>query len=277
MESSTTAHLISQFEAACRTALNSGPQVRAEMRAKGRTQRFPVQRWALEVGSLHSTAISHFQRCLMENDDLYRETKENLADVITSVSWLRSPIKATKPRKNSFTSSGVSSPRWHEGHKPTELSLPNISVLREEFLLQTVEDVFTDEDGTAMGAFEQSLLRLDIANSKGELSVESYLTQRQKLWFNICYDRKFGMSTSTKVSLLRSCIAVFRARKSDNSNSVSITSEKEGLWRAKEKQSPLTQLLLYKLRDWPIYTILLALVRTPSTSTPNHETSLTLL
>ncbi|KAL4979952.1 hypothetical protein BDW66DRAFT_147863 [Aspergillus desertorum] len=57
VESTTTAHLLHQFKLAIGSALNSKPQVRAQMRARSAKQRFPVAQWVEDLEILQATAI----------------------------------------------------------------------------------------------------------------------------------------------------------------------------------------------------------------------------
>lgn len=57
VESTTTSHLLHQFKLAIENALNSKPEVRAQMRARSAKQRFPVAQWLEDLEILQSTAI----------------------------------------------------------------------------------------------------------------------------------------------------------------------------------------------------------------------------
>ena len=57
VESSATAHLLSQFESACRQALASNDKTRAVLRAKSALQRFPVQEWKQKLDALQAGCI----------------------------------------------------------------------------------------------------------------------------------------------------------------------------------------------------------------------------
>lgn len=218
------------------------------MRSRGKAQRFPIWRWAIEVETLRSRAISQFWQCskkeysTKEHKYQEKEKKEEFETPQLRLSW---------PKTNTSAS---------------ELSFTSVSALQEEFLLQRVEDIFTDEDGTAMHAFSRSLMKLDTASPKGTLSVESYLTRCKKIWFDVRYLERSGHSPGQKQqSLLRLCIDFLRSRNDNISSQLySVApSENEERLAIKDKPisaSPLGQILLYKLGDWPVYTLLLALV-----------------
>lgn len=57
IESTTTKHLLKQFEHACREALSSDRATRELMRAKSAKQRFPVIEWIKKLDKLQSTCI----------------------------------------------------------------------------------------------------------------------------------------------------------------------------------------------------------------------------
>jgi alpha-1,3-glucan synthase len=62
IESTTTKHLLTQFEQACREGLSSDRATRELMRAKSAKQRFPVIEWIKKLDKLQSTAIKMAQR-----------------------------------------------------------------------------------------------------------------------------------------------------------------------------------------------------------------------
>lgn len=57
MNSASAAHLLSQFEAACRSALKSSEKTRALLRARAAKQRFPVAVWVKKLDSLQARCI----------------------------------------------------------------------------------------------------------------------------------------------------------------------------------------------------------------------------
>ena len=62
IESTTTQHLLTQFEHACREALSSDRATREMMRAKSAKQRFPVIEWIRKLDKLQTTAIKMSER-----------------------------------------------------------------------------------------------------------------------------------------------------------------------------------------------------------------------
>src|SRR5208282_731909 len=62
IESTTTKHLLRQFEHACREALSSDRSIRELMRAKSAKQRFPVIEWIRKLDKLQVTAIRMCER-----------------------------------------------------------------------------------------------------------------------------------------------------------------------------------------------------------------------
>jgi len=62
IESTTTKHLITQFEHACREALSSDRATRELLRAKSAKQRFPVVEWIRKLDKLQITAIKMSER-----------------------------------------------------------------------------------------------------------------------------------------------------------------------------------------------------------------------
>ena len=62
IESTTTKHLLAQFEHACRDALSSDRHTRESMRAISAKQRFPVIEWIRKLDELQMTAIKMCER-----------------------------------------------------------------------------------------------------------------------------------------------------------------------------------------------------------------------
>lgn len=57
MNSASASHLLSQFEAACRSALSSSEKTRAQLRARAAKQRFPVAVWVKQLDALQHKCI----------------------------------------------------------------------------------------------------------------------------------------------------------------------------------------------------------------------------
>ena len=62
IESTTTKHLLAQFEHACREALSSDRHTRELMRAISAKQRFPVIEWIRKLDKLQVTAMKMCER-----------------------------------------------------------------------------------------------------------------------------------------------------------------------------------------------------------------------
>ncbi|EPX70779.1 alpha-1,3-glucan synthase Mok11 [Schizosaccharomyces octosporus yFS286] len=67
VESSTTSHLLKQFEQACRQALSSTKETRTKLRAISAVQRFPISEWVIRLNKHVSTCIKF---CLKNNSEI---------------------------------------------------------------------------------------------------------------------------------------------------------------------------------------------------------------
>jgi alpha-1,3-glucan synthase len=138
--------------------------------------------------------------------------------------------------------------------------------IRNTFFLQTVENSFIDEDGMSRQAFRNDLMKLNTESSTGELEVEHYLRLCEKRWHNIIWRQKLRecCGAGNTPLLLRLSLAAIQSAVGRHRNRFWPSIEEKStslVWQAKEPQpSPIRQLLLYKIGDWPIYTIFLALV-----------------
>ncbi|WBW73643.1 cell wall alpha-1,3-glucan synthase Mok11 [Schizosaccharomyces osmophilus] len=67
VESSTTSHLLKQFEQACRQALSSTKETRTKLRAISAVQRFPISEWVIRLNKHINTCIKF---CLKNNSEI---------------------------------------------------------------------------------------------------------------------------------------------------------------------------------------------------------------
>jgi len=74
IESTTTRHMLKQFEHACREALSSDRATRELMRARSAKQRFPVIEWIKKLDKLQSTCIKIANR-QKKNKGAFRQSK----------------------------------------------------------------------------------------------------------------------------------------------------------------------------------------------------------
>ena len=147
------------------------------------------------------------------------------------------------------------------------LSLTGVLQGKTDYKLQNVEPFFTDPTQQYFQAFKKKLEKLDGKTSEGSLCIEEYLVKSEKEWFHRFHDAKMGKSISSSSS---SAPSVFKMKMFSRPGSiaeaaVSIDESDDGKdqFLLRKDYSPPTgirKFLMTKIRDWPIYTFLLALV-----------------
>jgi len=218
------------------------------MRNEGSLRRFPIRTWAAEVSSQRSEAIESFNSIDPEAPGFFPLT------------W------SPKQGENWVLRSKEDQVMTPFVQRGQQLSLDNVLCIRKSFFLQAVESSFTDEDGLNRQAFRDDLIKLDTVSSTGELAVEYYLRCCEKRWHNILWRQKLRefRGIGSRHLLFRLTNAVVQsALGRDRTRCKPSLEEKDTseLWSVKKPEpNPISQLLLYKIGDWPIYTILLSLV-----------------
>ncbi|KAH8702491.1 putative alpha-1,3-glucan synthase [Talaromyces proteolyticus] len=147
------------------------------------------------------------------------------------------------------------------------LSIDNVIREKTSFNLQSVNPFFTDSTQVYAKKFQRKLNHLDGKNSEDQLCIEEYLSKSEKEWFNRYRDIKLGRSSSSHGTPTSSIFKV-RVQSTADSDCTSPTapasSEEEKNWADFElprnyvPPSGLRRLLLYRIGDWSLYTMLLA-------------------
>ena len=148
----------------------------------------------------------------------------------------------------------------------TALSLGTVLQGKKDYKLQNVDPFFTDPTGLYYHAFEQKLEKLNGKTSEGPLCVEEYLVKSEKDWFNRFRSVKMGKSAATTPAS-----SVFRVRRGSPAESMMTDSQvsdggydndADQFLLQEDYQPPigLKKVLLRRLGDWPLYSILLAFV-----------------
>lgn len=147
------------------------------------------------------------------------------------------------------------------------LSLGGVLNGKKDYKLQAVEPFFTDPTGLYHAAFDKKLEKLNAKNSEGPLCIEEYLMSSEKDWFSRFRNVKLGKSAATTPAS-----SVFRsARYNGHSNTSSSDEtlndfavdndiEQYGIQDHYQPPTGLRKLLMIRIRDWPIYSFLLAFV-----------------
>lgn len=115
VESTTTSHLLHQFKLAIENALNSKPEVRAQMRARSAKQRFPVAQWVEDLEILQSTAMRiHHKELVKTHGQSNTPSGYNTPYVMLS-----SPIASSGPA----TPTGAQTPPFLHSREPSYSSV----------------------------------------------------------------------------------------------------------------------------------------------------------
>ena len=147
------------------------------------------------------------------------------------------------------------------------LSLASIVGEKKDFGLQKVIPTFTDANGKYAKVFTKKLDQLSGRSSEGQLCIEEHLLKYQKKWLGKFHDAKLGRPTTPPST----APSMFRVKRNSVPPSVVeadsvVPSENEkpdDEFLLGEEYAPPTgirRIVVLKIGDWPIYSILLALV-----------------
>ena len=143
------------------------------------------------------------------------------------------------------------------------LSLEEVIGDKNDFSLQKVDPSFTDSTGEYFNAFKTKLSKLNASNSEDELSIEEYLVKSEKAWFAKFRAAKLGRSTENTptpsiFSLSRPSTPCL---KPDAFKPMfgAMASDEFHLSGSYKPPRGFRKYLQYRIGDWPLYTILLAL------------------
>jgi len=146
------------------------------------------------------------------------------------------------------------------------LSYESVAEGREDFALQKVDPSFTDASGVYLRAFEKKLESMDPKSSS--LCIEENLMKSEKSFFKEYREAKMGISTpggSRAPSVMGTRPGTPNGSFFEHSPHGSVDSMPQEdllnefpLGRDYKPPSGLKRLLLYRVGDWPIYSILLA-------------------
>ncbi|KAI9745457.1 MAG: hypothetical protein M1818_000991 [Claussenomyces sp. TS43310] len=154
------------------------------------------------------------------------------------------------------------------------LSYDSVAGERKDFALQKVDPSFTDSQGIYLRAFEKKLEHLGAKSSENLLCIEENLIKSEKDYFNAFRDAKMGYSTASNSranspapsrngSRPVTPVGSFfdhSAHDSVGSNGSQELLNNDEFALGKDYRPPtgLRRFMLYKIGDWPIYSIVLA-------------------
>lgn len=153
--------------------------------------------------------------------------------------------------------------RYRDSSNLSLLSVESIVKEKQDYNLQKVNPFFTDSTNEYARNFAKKLANLNGKNSEDSLCIEEYLSKSEKDWFNKYRDVKLGRSPmgSTPAS---SIFRVKMSRAPSPSRGETPVDEKPSdeflLPKDYVPPSGLRRLLLYRIGDWPLYSIILAFV-----------------
>jgi alpha-1,3-glucan synthase len=150
------------------------------------------------------------------------------------------------------------------------LSYDSVAGDRHDFALQKVDPSFTDASGVFSREFEKKLEKLTAKSSENLLNIEENLIKSEKKYFNHYRDAKMGYASGTN-SRAGSFLNVSRpstpqgsffehSNNGSDGNSQASDTLLDSFPLGADYRPPtgIKRLVLYRVGDWPIYTILLA-------------------
>jgi alpha-1,3-glucan synthase len=145
------------------------------------------------------------------------------------------------------------------------LSVDGIVREKQDFSLQKVNPFFTDSSKVYSTSFEKKLCNLNGKNSEGRLCIEKYLSKSEKDWFSKYRDVRMGRSPLSETSLT----SFFRIKVHSTTSTLTSSPTHTGGRKYPDEfalpddyvpPSGVKRFLLRRIGDWPLYSILLALV-----------------
>ncbi|KAI9766186.1 MAG: Cell wall alpha-1,3-glucan synthase ags1 [Geoglossum simile] len=195
-------------------------------------------------------------RSLLSHYDLERESLDprsrSASPSTAAESLLRPEPLFRKPR----------SPYRHGN--TSVLSVYQVTGGKEDFALQEVDPNFTDSDGMYYDLFAKNLRSLDGKTSEGLLSIEDYLVKCEKLWFDKYRAHRLGGSRGPSPARM-SRLRYSHSRNSSLASSHTADDEEVSdddqylLGGNFEPPKRLKKFMQYRIGDWPVYSLLLAL------------------
>jgi alpha-1,3-glucan synthase len=200
-------------------------------------------------------------------------------DQITSLANLRERL-ANEQAETSPLPSGMATPIGHgiqdgllnpplsasrnRNSAVSLLSVEGVVGEKQDFNLQKVSPFFTDSTGEYAKTFLKGLDNLTGKNSEDVFCIEEYLSKSEKEWFSRYRDAKLGRSPMGGTPA--SSVFKFKMHNSPpdsptRSNSPMRSDEEFPLWKGYVAPSGLKLFLLKRIKDWPLYSILLGFVR----------------
>ena len=143
------------------------------------------------------------------------------------------------------------------------LSLKEVVGDKHDFSLQKVDPSFTDSTAEYFNAFKTKLRKLNASNSEDELCIEAYLVKSEKAWHTKFRAAKLGRSkdktpATSVFNLSRPPTPKFKPDAMKPMFGATAPDEFQ-LDKFYKPPRAFRKYLQYRIGDWPLYTILLAL------------------
>ncbi|KAI9836233.1 MAG: hypothetical protein M1819_001570 [Sarea resinae] len=151
------------------------------------------------------------------------------------------------------------------------LSLSTVVGEKHDYNLQQVEPFFNDPTGLYFKVFGKKLETLNGKTSLGPLCIEEFLVKSEKQWFYRFYQAKMGKKNAATTPATSAVFGVktatpagsiFEGSVGRDGTDSEFGSENMNQFLLRDDYTPpsgVRKFLQYKIRDWPIYTFLLAL------------------
>jgi alpha-1,3-glucan synthase len=161
------------------------------------------------------------------------------------------------------TSTLLSPGLYSQKRNSSALSLDLVVGDKKDYQLQHVDPTFNDTKGEYYHEFESMLASLDAKNSDNDLAIETFLEKSEKEWHKRFLAARLSRGRGDSVDHDRRS-SIYLGRKGDRSSSVTQGFEKDDefevlLGRNYKRPTGLRRILQYRVGDWPLYSLLLAL------------------
>ncbi|KAF2715738.1 glycosyltransferase family 5 protein [Pleomassaria siparia CBS 279.74] len=183
-----------------------------------------------------------------------RIPRSNLRRTSVDSSTSHSSVSSSPVASGTQTPSHVQ----HFSANPSILSLKSVVGDEKNYRMQNVEPFFTDSQGIYTKQFDRLLGSLNGKTSTNQLCIEEFITKSEKNWFGRFYDAKLGIKSPVgKTTSLGSDTSTVS---SGSGSRTSFQSTDEfGLGQNYTPPRGFKKFVQYKIRDWPVYSFLLAL------------------
>jgi alpha-1,3-glucan synthase len=215
-----------------------------------------------EIG--HAAVSRNMSRQNSQNSDTSRSSVEAQNDLQAQDSSIRISTDVGLHVPDSIRSVNSSGQVLSTHTSASVLSLQTVVGEEKTYRMQNVEPSFTDSQGVYAKQFDRLLGGLNGRTSINELCIEEFIIRSEKNWFARFYDAKLGVKRSyNKLAKIEVEERGSSSGSSSGSNtSIQMDTIVEDEFQLGNDHTPtkgMKRMLQYKVRDWPVYSFLLAL------------------